>query len=216
MQRSIVKSGFRFLALFALLPLTACFEVENGPAFSGGDEVPGLVDRLYTIGNIEAGDNDGIQPVEPEGIEVWLVRRALNGSYVLIQEGDDDDDTTVVRPRLISDSDYVVEYSSAADENWLGILSVSGDGDDRQFAFCISLGWDDAEIVALAPAHGVRADDSGYAGVSLGADNSDALFNFMADLWARSAITDWDCMVMGAASSNGFEQDASGKVPGKN
>jgi len=216
MRRTIVKTGLPFMAVFAFLPLTACFEVENGPAFSGGDEVPGLVDRLYTIGNIEAGEDSGLVPADPGEVEEWLVRRALNGSYVLVEYGDGEGDTTVVRPRHINDGDYVVEYSSAADENWLGILSISGDGDDRQFAFCISLGWDDAEVVAAAPAHGVRADDAGYGGVRVGADDPDALFAFMADLWSRSTITDWDCMVMGAAPSNGIEQDGPGKIPGKN
>lgn len=197
------------------LAVSACYEVENGPAFSGGDEVPGLETTLYTIGRISPDNGAGVLPVEPNDIEIWHVRRALNGSYFMSEEDADEDNVMVIRPRLISSGDYVIEYGSGRDENFLGILNASGGDEDRQFTFCISLSWDDATVVALAPAHNVRATDETYGGVRLDADNADDLFAFMADLRQRSDLDEWECTVMSPTPPANMPSPGGGKVPGK-
>ena len=218
MPRQIFRTAATLTFITAgAIALSACYEVENGPAFSGGDEVSGFDSTLYTIGRISPTDGDGFMAVDPSDVEIWHIRRALNGSYLLTQEGSEDDNT-VVRPRRIRRSDdYVMEYSTAPDENWLGILSVEGRGDERRFNFCIHLSWDDDDIVARAPAHDVRATDESYSGVRLGADDPDDLFDFMAALWRDSNLNEWECTVMGATPPVGMtlEGGDAGKVPGK-
>jgi len=216
MPQPIVRAAASGLAVAAALALSSCYEVENGPAFSGGDEVPGLEATLYTVGRISPDDGSGFQPVtDPADIEIWSVRRALNGSYFMSQQDGDEDSLMVVRPRLISGGDYVIEYGSGRDENFLGILNASGEGDARQFTFCISLNWDDAAVVALAPAHNVRATDQSYSGVRLGADDPDDLFDLIADMRARSRLEDWDCTVMGTQRPAGLPDPDAGKLPPK-
>lgn len=218
MPRQILRTAttLSFIAAGALA-LSACYEVENGPAFSGGDEVSDFESTLYTVGRISPSDGEGFIPVEAGDTQTWHIRRALNGSYFLSQLETDEDDT-VMRPRRIRRSDdYVIEFSTAQDENWLGILSVEGRGDDRRYNFCIHLNVEDEVIVARAPSHNVRASAESYAGVSLGADNPDHLFNFMVSLWRDSELNDWECTVMGPTPPDGATPDSggAGKVPGK-
>jgi hypothetical protein len=216
MHRRLARTAatLTFIAAGAVA-LSACYEVENGPAFSGGDEIPGFDTTLYTVGRISPSEGGRVLPVDPDDMETWHIRRALNGSYFLSQDGVDDDDM-VVRPRRIRTGEYVVEYSTAADENWLGVLAIEGQGDGRRYNFCIHLNWDDDEIIARAPAHNVRASDESYAGVRLGAENPDRLFDFMAALWDDSSLNEWECTIMGPTPPEGMASggDAS-KTPGK-
>jgi hypothetical protein len=216
MYRPALRRILGLAAIASAAGLASCYEVENGPAFAGGDEVPGLEATLYTVARISPSDGDGLLPVDPDDMETWHVRRALNGTYFMTQDGEEDDEEMAVRPRLIEGGDYVIEFSTASDENWLGILNVSGDGAARQYAFCISLNWDDEDVAALAPAHHVRATDQRYGGISFDADDPDVLFSFMADLRGRTELFEWECTVMGLAPPEGFAHDDSDKAPPKN
>lgn len=187
---------FSVAVLVGSVALSGCFEVENGPAFSGGDEVPGLEGTLYPYGRISPTEGPNIQPIDDSDVNTWHVRRALNGSYIMTADGDPDEDDMILRPRLISGGDYVIEYSSESDENFLGVLTVEGRSDQQLYYFCISLEWDDDEIVALGPAHNVLVHDPTYGSMSLSADNPADLFAFMADLRGRTEIGEWECTVM--------------------
>lgn len=195
-----VSHSLSATAIIGAFALAGCFEVENGPAFSGGDEVPGIQQTLYTVGQFSPSNNGVLHPVDPADVEVWSARRAVNGSYVLEQiEGDDDEEYMIVSPLRITAQDFVMEYSTEFDQTWLGILHVMGEGADRQFAFCIDLNWDDSAIAERAVAHNVSVDDESIGGVRLGSEDPGALFDLMADLWSRSTLNDWECSVLGTS-----------------
>jgi len=216
MPRPIIRTALNLAVLIsAAVALSACFQVENGPAFAGGDEVPGFDTTLYTVGRISPSEGEGVMPPNPGDASTWHIRRALNGSYFIEQAAEEEDDM-IVSPRRIRRGEYVIEYSTAQDEYWLGILDIEGQDDDRRYNFCIHLNWDEEDIIARAPSHDVRADNESYTGVTLDADNPDQLFNFMSALWRDSELNEWDCTVMGATPPAGMPApDSDSKVPGK-
>jgi len=216
MPRPITRTALNLAAVSATaIALSACYQVGNGPAFAGGDEVPGFDTTLYAIGRISPSEGEGILPTNPGDASTWHIRRALNGSYFITQEGGEDEDM-LVSPRLIRRGDYVVEYDTPQDEYWLGILNVEGQGDSRRYNFCINLNWDEDDIIARAADHQIEIDDENFVGVTLNADDPDQLFEFMSDLWRQSELNEWDCTVMGATPPAGMPApDSDSKVPGK-
>ncbi len=206
---------FSVLSLSGLaLALSGCFVVENGPAFSGGDEVPGFAESLYAIGRISGSEGIPYEAVELDEVAVWSVRRAVNGSYILTPEADED--IMVVRPRRIDATDYVIEYSPNPDENWLGILNLYAGPQEQRYHFCISLDRDEDMLIQRAQQHGLHADDSPIAGISLDTDDPDRLFAYMADLRETSEIYEWECTVLSDTPPVGYPAAPRSKTPNPN
>jgi hypothetical protein len=109
----------------------------------------------------------------------------------------------------------VIEYSTATDENWLGILDVAGSGEDRRYNFCIDLDRDEDEVAAMAASHHVVAQTESYTGMTLSAEDPDHLFHFMSELYRRSQLNEWECTVMGPTPPPNMPAPGAGKVPGK-
>ena len=197
------RRAFRTAASLAAITigaiaLSACFEVENGPAFSGGDEVQGLPDTLYTIGRIDPSEGPGVIPVPASDQQTWHVRRAINGSYLMTEETDASDATMIRTRRIRRSRDYVIEYNTDFESYWLGILSITGQRSNIQYNFCIDLNWDDDDIAERARNQRVQVDDESFVGVTFTDDNPDDLFDFMAGLWADSELEEWTCTVLSA------------------
>ena len=179
-----------------ILPLAACYEVENGPAFSDGDHVPGLEGAFEPIGRIEPGEEGLIPHENDEDLPVYMVRRALNGSYVMQEVEADNDEYVLMTMRRIDRTTFVIEHFGGIDENMLGIGVVDGRGEDRTFSFCIDVEMEMQDQQAIAARNDVTLTPARFGADRLAAENGHDLFSFMRDLWQESEMEDWTCTVL--------------------
>lgn len=189
-----------FLALCAMA-LTGCFEVENGPAFAGGDEVPGL-EGVFSIAYGTSPDEGRSEIEDDEG--PYTFQRATNGAYV-VTSADEDDDLTLFKPVRVRNNLFIYEISEDIDENMLGVLSIDGD----EYRFCMILEMEPDEQFARAAEYGIERIETRFGLDRYLAPSGDAFVQFLTALWDDTSYDQWACTVMvEGPPEDGGEEDA--------